>query len=144
MKWDSTAPSGKTTVLWENACGLLLSRNGSGTCIIYSQRICPLGYGCWFATKCLSCRLWASLCALIFWLQYGIAEHRWLLCSVMVSFVVSTSEVAKTIINPGPNCVTNMSNIHVTTFIHDDVHYNSVSTATPCVTTVMNVMLVIR
>jgi len=62
----------------------------------------------------------------------------------MVNFVVSTSEVAKTIINPGPNGVTNMSNIHVTTLIHDDVHYHSVSTATPCVTTVMNVMLVIR
>jgi hypothetical protein len=66
------------------------------------------------------------------------------LCSVMVNFVVGKSEVAKTIINPGPNGVTNMSNIHVTTFIHDNAHNHSVSTATPCVTTVMNVMLVFK
>lgn len=43
----------------------------------------------------------------------------------MVNFVVGTSEVAKTIINPGPNGVTNMSNMHVTTLIHDDVHNHS-------------------
>jgi hypothetical protein len=62
----------------------------------------------------------------------------------MVSFVVGKSEVAKTIVNPGPNGVINMSNIHVTTFMHDDACNHSVSTATPCVTTVMNVMLVFR
>jgi len=62
----------------------------------------------------------------------------------MVNFVVGTPAVAKAIINPGPNGVTNMPNIHVTTFIHDDVCNQSVSTATPSVTTVMNVMLVFR
>lgn len=62
----------------------------------------------------------------------------------MVNFVVGTSEVAKTIINPGPNGVTNMPNIHGTTIIHDDVGNQSVSTATPCATTAMNVMPVFR
>jgi hypothetical protein len=62
----------------------------------------------------------------------------------MVNFVVGTSEVAKAIINPGPNGVTNMYNIHITTFIHDDVRNRSVSTATPCVTTVLTVMHVFR
>jgi len=62
----------------------------------------------------------------------------------MVNFLVGTPEVAKTIINPGPNDVTNMSNMHVTTFIHDNVRNHSVSTATPCVTTVVNIMLVFR
>jgi len=32
----------------------------------------------------------------------------------MVNFMVGTSAVAKEIINPGPNGVTNMPNIHVT------------------------------
>jgi hypothetical protein len=62
----------------------------------------------------------------------------------MVNFVVGTSEVAKAIINPGPSGVTNMSNIHGTKFIRDDVRNQSVSTATPCATTAMNVMPVFR
>jgi hypothetical protein len=63
----------------------------------------------------------------------------------MVNFVVGTSDVVKAIINPGPNGVTNMPHMHITTFIHDEDECNhSVSTATLCATTVLTVMLIFR